>query len=107
MFAHYARLIENFSTKIAPLTGIETFPLTNKALSPFESLGSNLSLACLHCINDEEPFAVECDASDSAIGATFNQNGRPVFKSRTLTNSELRYSAIKNEAIAISAAVRK
>ena len=30
MFAYYARWIENFSTKIAPLTGIETFSLTNK-----------------------------------------------------------------------------
>ena len=85
MFAYYARWIENFFTKIAPLTGIKTFPLTNKAVSAFETLRSNLSSACLHCINDEKPFTVECD---SAIGAILNQNGHPVaFMSRTLTKA--------------------
>ena len=98
MFAYYACWIENFSTKIAPLTGIETFPLTNKAVLAFETLRSNLSFACLHCINDEEPFTVECDASDSAIGTTLNQNACPVaFMSRTLTKNKRRYSAIKKE----------
>ena len=106
MFAYYARWIENFSTKIAPLTGMETFPLINKLA--FETLRSNLSSACLHCISDEEPFTVECDASDLAIGATLNQNGRPVaFMSRTLTKSEQRYSSIEKEATAIIEAVRK
>ena len=108
MFAYYAHWIENFSTKVAPLIGIETFPLTNKAVSAFETLRSNLSSACLHCINDEEPFTVECDASTLAIGATLNQNGNPVaFMSRTLTKSERRYSAIEKEASAIIEAVRK
>ena len=108
IFTYYARWIKNFCTKIAPLTGIETFPLTNKAVPAFETLRSNLSSACLHCINDEEPFAVEYDASDLAIGAILNQNGRPVaFMSRTLTKSEQRYSAIGKEATAIIEAVRK
>ena len=108
MFAYYARWIKNFSTKIAPLTGMETFPLTNKAVSAFETLRSNLSSACLHCINDEEPFTVECDASDLAIGATLDENGHPVaFMSRTLTKSKRRYSAIEKEATAIIEAVQK
>ena len=72
MFAYYARWIENFSTKIAQLTGIEKFPLTNKAVSAFKTLRSNLNSACLHCINDEEPFTVECDACVLAIGAILN-----------------------------------
>ena len=33
---------------------------------------------CLHCINSDEPFAVECDVSDLAIGATLNQSDHPV-----------------------------
>ena len=62
----------------------------------------------MHCINDEEPFRVECVASDLAIGATLNQNGRPVaFMSRTHTKSERRYSAIEKEATAIIEAVQK
>ena len=52
-------------------------------------LSSNLSSACLHCINDEEPFTVERDAPDLAIGATLNQNSHPVaFMSHTLTKSK-------------------
>ena len=108
MFAYHARWIENFSTKIAPLTGIETFPLTSKAVSAFETSRSSLSSAFLHCVNNEEPFTVECDASDLAIGATLNQNGRPVpFMSRALTKSERRYLAIEKEAAAIIEVVRK
>ena len=62
----------------------------------FETLCSNLSSACLHCINDKEPFTVKCDASDLAIGLTLNQNSRPiVFMSCTLTKSEQCYSAIE------------
>ena len=69
-------------------------------------LSSNLSSACLHCINDEEPFTVERDAPDLAIGATLNQNSRPVaFMSHTLTKSKQRYSAIVKEATAIIEAV--
>ena len=108
MLAHYARWIENFSTKIAPLTRIETFPLTNTAVSAFKTLRSNLSSACLHCINDEKPFTVECVASDLAFEATLSQNGRPVaFMLRSLTKSERCYSAIEKEASAIIEAVRK
>ena len=62
----------------------------------------------MQCINDEEPFTVECDASDLAIMATLNQNGRSIaFMSRTLTKSKRRYLAIEKEATAIIEAVRK
>ena len=71
-------------------------------------LRKNLLTACLHCINDDQPFAVECDASDRAIGATLNQIGRPIaFLSRTLTKSERRYPSTEKEATAIIEAVRK
>ena len=55
-----------------------------------------------------EPFTVECDASDLAIGATFNQSGRSVaFMSRTRTKNERRYPLVETEATAINEAVRK
>ena len=47
MFVYYARWIKNFSTKIAPLIGIETFPLNNKAVLAFETLRSKFRLFAL------------------------------------------------------------
>ena len=54
------------------------------------------------------PLVVETDASDLAIAATLNQNGRPVaFFSRTLTQPEKRHSAVEKEACAIVESLRK
>lgn len=108
MFAYYARWIKDFSANIAPLSKVESFPLSSNAVSCFENLRKSLFSASLRCINDDEAFTVETDASDLAIGATLNQNGRPVaFMSRSLTKSERRYSAVEKEATGIIEAVRK
>jgi len=108
MFTYYVRWIEDFSTKIAPLTTVEKFPLNSNAVATFESLRKSLLSACLHSISDDKPFTVECDASDLAIGATLNQNGRSVaFMSRTLSKSERRYPSVEKEATSIIEAVRK
>ena len=58
-------------------------------------------------INEKEPLELETDASDIALSAVLNQNGRPVgFFSRTLHGSELKHSAIEKEAAAIVEAVK-
>ena len=68
----------------------------------------SLLKVCLHGIVEDEPFSVECCASDFAIGAVLNQRGRPVaFMSKTLTPRERRYPAVEKEALAIIQAVRK
>ena len=84
------------------------FPLSNESAGAFEMLKSELTSACLTCVNEGLPFTVECDASNHTLAASLNQGGRPIaFHSRTLSPSERRYSAVEKEAAAIIDAVRK
>ena len=75
MFAYYARWIRNFSEKLKPLTTVKMhFPLQSDAVTAFESLRKELLSACLKCIDENEPFTVECDASDFAVAAVLSQD---------------------------------
>ena len=108
MFAYYAKWLPNFFDKIKPLVNVKSFPLDNTALSAFKLLKDELMSVVLYSVDESLPFVVECDASDVAISAVLNQNGRPVaFMSRTLQCSELHYPAVEKEATAIIEAVRK
>ena len=110
MFAYYAKWIDRFADKIRPLANAKVFPIDKdkNALKSFRLLKQELESAALHSIDESKPFVVECDASEFAVSATLNQNGRPVaFMSRTLQGSELHYPAIEKEATAIIEAIRK
>ena len=54
LFAYNARWIKDFSTKIVPLTAIETFPSSKTAELSFEMLRKGLLNVCLQCISDDE-----------------------------------------------------
>ena len=108
MFAYYAKWIPQFSDKIRPLADTTSFPLDKEALASFNALKDELARVALSPIDEDIPFLVECDASDVAISASLNQNGRPVaFMSKTLSATERRYPAAEKEALAIIEAVRK
>ena len=108
MFAYYAKWIPQFSDKIRPLADTTSFPLDKEALASFNALKDELARVALSPIDEDIPFVVECDASDVAISASLNQNGRPVaFMSKTLSATERRYPAVEKEALAIIEAVRK
>ena len=108
MFAYYSKWIPSFSDKMKPLNQICKFPLEGIQLQALKQLKSDLLRACLHCIHEDEPFEVECDASEVAIAGILSQRGRPVaFMSHTLSKSESNYSAAEREALAIIESVRK
>ena len=108
MFAYYSQWISHFSDKIHPLIQNESFPVSGLALEAFQNLKKDIERALLVTYDPAVPLLVETDASDIAIAATLNQNGRPVaFFSRTLNPSERHHSAVEKEACAIVEAIRK
>ena len=106
--AYYAKGLPRFSCKVKPLVESRTFPLNENAVRRFYQLKSELADATLASVDENAPFTLETDASDVAISAVLQQNGRPVaFWSRTLNSNEKRYASVEKEAAAIVEAVRR
>ena len=98
MFSYYSQWIPKFSDQIKPLAGCKSFPLSPPAVEAFESLKKTIEDAVVTAIDESIPFEVEPDASDVALAATLNQNGRPVaFFSRTLQGSELKHASMRKK----------
>jgi len=107
LFSYYSQWIQRFSDRIKPIASCKSFPLPPPAVEAFESLKKTIEDAVVTIIDETTPFEVETDASEVALAATLNQNGKPVaFFSRTLQGSELKHAPIEKEAQAIIEAVR-
>ena len=78
MFAYYSPWISHFSDKIRLLNQNTTFRLPPQVLDSFERLKSEIEEAVLVTVDHNLPLVVETDASDVAISATLNQEGRHV-----------------------------
>ena len=53
-----------------------------------------------YTVNEE--VTLQCDASQTGLGASLLQNGQPVaYASRALTDTETRYAQIEKELLAI------
>ena len=108
MFSYYSNWIYQFSDKIRPLNQNTVFPLPDSVSKSFETLKEELGNAVLVTVDPRKPLTVETDASDVAISATLNQEGRPVaFFSRTLSPSECNHSPVEKEAYAIVESIKK
>lgn len=56
----------------------------------------------LRYYNLEDEVTIQCDASQSGLGAALLQNGQPIaYASRALTSAETRYAQIEKELLAI------
>ena len=105
MFAYYSKWIKGFSDKIAPLVRDQEFPVSDQCREHF--LKSDVENSVVTAIDEQKPFELETDASDIAIAAVLNQDGRPVaFFSRTLQEAERKYPAVEKEACAVIEAIR-
>ena len=61
-------------------------------------LKSELTFACLTCVNEGLPFTVECDASNHTLAASLNQGGCPIaFHSRTLSPANVDTRLLKKK----------
>ena len=108
MLSYYAQRIPKYSYKIKPLVSAKQFLLVDEAVKAFEDLRKTLTEITLDVIDKSKPFAIETDASETAISASLNQKNKPVtFFSRTQNVNELRHLSIEKEATAIVGAIKK
>lgn len=76
-------------------------------MNAFRSLKKDIESSVVATIDEDKPYVIENDASNVALAATLNQEGRPVaFFSRSLTKNEIRYPSIEKEACAIVESIR-
>ena len=108
LFAYYSQWVSEFSMKIKPLSQVKSFPICKEAINAFNTLKQEIASSSVTCPNKEDLLVLESDASDIALAASLNQNGRPVaFFSRTLQKHEVKHPPIEKEAAAIVEACRK
>ena len=101
-------MMHKFSEKAFPLFQTTTFPVNKPVGEAFKSLKQELANAVVRGIDEDVPFEVKIDASDTAIAAALNQNGRSVaLFLRVLNQSEQNHSSVKKEACAIVEALQK
>ena len=106
-FSYYACWVPDFSMKVRPLVGA-TFPLSSEAVTAIHHLKNAITTAAKAPVDENAPFCVETDASDTAISGILSQRGRPVaFFSRSLHPSEKNHHIVEKEAYAIVESIRK
>jgi transposase InsO family protein len=113
----YLKFIPDFATHAKPLytlikKGVK-FAWNSEAQNGFDELRNSLtSLTEVYLPDLNLPFIIQCDASDSGLGAVLVQekDGRryPIwFASRSLKSAETRYSVSEKECLSVLWAIEK
>ena len=112
MTNYLSKFIPNYSGKTTPLRellhkDVEFCWLQHQEV--FETLKSELiKPTTLQYYDVKKPVVLTCDASQSGLVAVMIQEEKPVvYASRALTETEIRYSQIEKELLAITLACRK
>ena len=109
----YRKFIFHFSQIARPLhqmsNSATTFNWTNEATSNFEQLKKALCLALvLRLLDLSQPFEIESDASQYAIGAVLKQGGHPIaYHSETLSQEKKNYSTYDKEFYSLVQALKQ
>ena len=102
---YYSKWIPKFSKFAEPLFIAKSdslLPLQKDALDCIDDIKRAVAKAILWIPDRQKPFILDTDASGTALGGVFSQEGRPVaFVSHKLCNQGKHWSAIKKEAYAI------
>lgn len=115
---YYRKFVHNFSSLASPISDLikkgKKFEMTEEALEAISNLKRSLTTAPVLVHPDySRPFIVQCDASNSGIGAVLCQIDaegfeRPIyFYSRKLNKSQKNYSVTELECLAAVYAIKK
>ena len=115
---YYRRFVKGYSDIAAPLVLLtrksEKWRWKKPQVTAFNDLKDALSSAPVLIPPDyQQPWIIDCDASNTAIGAVLSQEGEdglehPVyFYSRTLNSAERNYSTTDRECLAVVASMKK
>ena len=113
MVTYLAKFMPHLSEMTGPLRRLEdknvAFQWLEQHFLAMNTIKKFLTEApVLRYYDVSKPVTVQCDASQSGLGAVLLQEGQPVcYASRALTDTESRYAQIKKEMLAITWACDK
>ena len=113
MVAYLSRFLPKLSSVLQPLLELTRKDIEfcwdsdhDKAFQQVKALVVNASV--LKYFDPVKSLVIQCDASAKGLGAVMLQDGFPIaYGSRTLTNTETRYSVMEKEMLAIVFALEK
>jgi hypothetical protein len=110
---YWRKFIANFSSIAAPLNAVTSvkqfFQWGGKHQKDFDTLKENISSTpVLSLPNLRQPFEIQIDASNSAMGVVFLQHGKPIcFHSETFDGAVINYPTYDKELYALVQSVKK
>lgn len=104
---YLSRFLPNLSDVMAPIMKLtrkaqpwEWTQEQERAFDKMKSLVTNTPVLAYY--DSSKPITVQCDSSQSGLGAVLMQEGKPIaYASRALRDSETRYAQIEKELLAI------